>query len=72
MEQKIAVAYARFSSEKQNHTSIEVQLEKIEEFFSVSIFNKIENDDIARINYYTDVFASCGDGNIIFSDEKDI
>ena len=32
MEQKIAVAYARFSSEKQNHTSIEVQLEKIEEF----------------------------------------
>ena len=32
METKIAVAYARFSSEKQNHTSIEVQISKIEEF----------------------------------------
>ena len=32
METKIAVAYARFSSEKQNHTSIEVQIAKIEEF----------------------------------------
>lgn len=32
MEQKYAVAYARFSTEKQNYTSIEVQIEKIEQF----------------------------------------
>ena len=27
-------------------------------------------DDLAHIDYYTDVFASCGNGNIIFSNEK--
>ena len=32
MEQKIGVAYARFSSDKQNQTSIEVQIEQIEKF----------------------------------------
>ena len=46
------------------------ELKKLEKFFNINIFSNIENDNIIRIDYYTDVFASCGNGNIIFSDEK--
>ena len=71
LAEALGVTRQTISNRIKNESEVSVsELEKIEEFFSVSIFNKIENDDIARINYYTDVFASCGDGNIIFSDEK--
>ena len=42
---------------------------RVEEFFKISIFSSV-TDDIAYIDYYTDVFASCGNGSIVFSSEK--
>ena len=48
------------------------ELKKIEDFFGISILNdtveKVAN--VIQLDYYTDVFASCGNGNIVFSDEK--
>ncbi len=48
------------------------ELKRIEEFFNISLFseNDVNNGDVVYIDYYTDIFASCGNGNILFSDEK--
>lgn len=48
------------------------ELKRIEDFFEIKLFNESgENEqDVIYINYYADVFASCGDGNIVFSEEK--
>ena len=47
------------------------ELQKIEEFFNISLLgNNSMDNDIVYIDYYTDVFASCGNGNIVFSNEK--
>lgn len=48
------------------------EIKRIEDFFNIKIFNEQEDLEkgIAYIDYYRDVFASCGNGNIVFSDEK--
>lgn len=48
------------------------ELKKIEEFYGIVLFNDSFNTDenIIQIDYYTDVFASCGVGSIVFSEEK--
>lgn len=48
------------------------ELERIEKFFGITLFNQADdiNQDIIYIDYYTDIFASCGNGIILFSDEK--
>ena len=45
---------------------------KIEEFFNIKIFsdNRAEEENIAYIDYYSNVFASCGTGSIVFSEDK--
>ena len=45
------------------------EIRRVEEYFKISIFSSV-TDDIAYIDYYTDVFASCGNGSIVFSSEK--
>ena len=62
-EQALLVEKIRLSAEG---------LQRVEEFFNISLFNYSENEglDIAYIDYYTDVFASCGGGSIVFSSEK--
>ena len=45
------------------------ELQKAEDFFKVKILDS-SNSDIAYVDYYSDVFASCGDGSIIFSSSK--
>lgn len=48
------------------------ELKKIEDFFNITLFNESDNFDenIIHVDYYTDVFASCGNGSIVFSEEK--
>lgn len=48
------------------------ELERIEEYFGISILSVTteNNPEITYIDYYTDVFASCGNGAILFSEEK--
>ena len=47
------------------------ELKKIEDFFNISLLNSnFSDDNIAYLDYYSDVFASCGNGSIVFSEEK--
>ncbi len=50
------------------------ELAKIEKYFNVNITNQVRgvsSNDIL-IDYYPDVFASCGSGSIVFSEDKEI
>ncbi len=48
------------------------ELRRIEDFFGITLFNETRGDeqDVVYIDYYSDVFASCGSGTIVFSEEK--
>jgi len=47
------------------------ELRKTEEYFNIRIFDSDGySSDIAYIDYYEDVFASCGNGSIVFSSSK--
>lgn len=47
------------------------ELQKAENYFNIKVFNSADsNSGIAYIDYYSDVFASCGDGSIVFSSSK--
>lgn len=60
------------SNRIKNDSEITVsELLKAEEFFKIKIFDSVTTGyDVAYIDYYTDVFASCGNGSIVFSSEK--
>ncbi len=45
------------------------ELMKLEEKFSVDLLGSAGNDSV-QIPYYQDVFASCGDGSIVFSEDR--
>lgn len=48
------------------------ELKKIEEYFNIVLINDDNNinSEMTFLDYYNDVFASCGNGNIVFSEEK--
>lgn len=50
------------------------ELAKIEKYFNVNITNKVKgfSSNDVLIDYYPDVFASCGNGAVVFSEEKEI
>jgi len=60
------------SNRIKNESEVTVsELQKAEEYFKIKLLNSINNEyEVAYIDYYTDVFASCGNGSIIFSSEK--
>lgn len=61
------------SNRIKNNSQVTVaELKKIEEHFNIKIF-EADNDyssDVTSIYYYQDVFASCGNGTIVFSEDK--
>ena len=68
----LGVTRQTISNRIKNNSQVTVsEIKKIEDFFGISLLNQDEDaNDAINLNYYTDVFASCGDGNIVFSDEK--
>ena len=48
------------------------EIRKLEEFFNIDLLTPISetNEGLIHIDYYQDVFASCGNGNIVFSEDK--
>ena len=60
------------SNRIKNESEVTVsELTRAENFFNVKLFSEhVSEHDIAYIDYYTDVFASCGSGSIVFSSEK--
>ena len=60
------------SNRIKNESEITVsELQRAEEYFNIKLFGSINSQfEVAYIDYYTDVFASCGSGSIVFSSEK--
>ena len=60
------------SNRIKNNSQVTVsELAKVEQAYNVSLLNEgFDNSEIVEIDYYQDVFASCGDGNIVFSGDK--
>ena len=48
------------------------ELKRIEEFFGIALFSEVGDGvkDIVYVDYYPDVFASCGNGKSLFSEDK--
>ncbi len=61
------------SNRIKNESEVTVsELKKAEDFFHIELLSQSNlNDDIVYINYYKDVFASCGNGSIVFSNDKE-
>lgn len=73
LAESLGVTRQTISNRIKNESKVTVsELKKIEDFFNVKLFeeNINTNADIISIDYYSDIFASCGDGNILFSEEK--
>ena len=69
LAESLGVTRQTISNRIKNESQVTVsELKKIEDFFNVKLFeeNINTNADIISIDYYTDIFASCGDGNILF------
>lgn len=65
----LGITRQTISNRIKNESEVTVsELKRVEEHFNINIFNFIA--DIAYIDYYSDVFASCGNGNLVFSNEK--
>ena len=73
LAESLGITRQTVSNRLKNDSQVTVsELKRIEEFFNVPLLNTFENvsDEITQIDYYSDVFASCGNGNIVFSEEK--
>ncbi|MCD8378590.1 MAG: LexA family transcriptional regulator [Candidatus Gastranaerophilales bacterium] len=58
---------------KNNSRLTIIELEKIEKFFNIKIMQKCENlTNMVNVDFYPEVFASCGGGTVMFSDEKNV
>lgn len=60
------------SNRIKNESEVTVsELKKAEKYFNINMLGAQNlNHEILYIDYYTDVFASCGNGSILFSSEK--
>ena len=61
------------SNRIKNESEVTVsELKRAEEYFNVKLIETYRpiSGDLTYIDYYTDVFASCGNGSIVFSSEK--
>jgi phage repressor protein C with HTH and peptisase S24 domain len=73
LAESLGITRQTVSNRIKNDSEVTVsEIKRIEEFFNINLFSNTQEADknIAHIDYYTDVFASCGNGNIVFSNEK--
>ena len=69
----LGVTRQTISNRIKNESQLTVkELKKIEEYFKIVLINDDSNinSEMIFLDYYNDVFASCGNGSIVFSDEK--
>ena len=73
LAESLGITRQTVSNRIKNESEVTVsELLKVEQFFDVKLFNtpQIAENEITYIDYYHDVFASCGEGSIVFSSEK--
>lgn len=73
LAESLGITRQTVSNRIKNESQVTVsELKKIEDYFNITLLNQTTDFDenIIHIDYYTDVFASCGNGSILFSEEK--
>lgn len=72
LAESLGLTRQTISNRIRNESEVTVsELQRTEDFFNVKLLNSANSDfELAYIDYYTDVFASCGNGSIVFSSEK--
>ncbi|MCQ2743798.1 MAG: helix-turn-helix domain-containing protein [bacterium] len=73
LAEALGITRQTVSNRIKNESQVTVsELKRIEEYFKIALFNDISENksNIIYVDYYSDVFASCGNGAIIFSDDK--
>ena len=64
----LGITRQTISNRIKNESEVTVsELKKAEEYFKINLMGISSDEDIAYIDYYSDVFASCGTGSIVFS-----
>ena len=68
----LGITRQTISNRIKNDSEVTVsELKKAELFFNIKLLNSIDSSiELVNIDFYNDVFASCGNGSIIFSTEK--
>lgn len=73
LAEALGITRQTVSNRIKNDSQVTVsELKRIEDFFKIALFNDISEDksNVIYVDYYSDVFASCGDGSIVFSEDK--
>ncbi len=72
LAESLGITRQTVSNRIKNDSQVTVsEIKKIEDFFNITLFSSSDaSENITHINYYSDVFASCGSGSIVFSEEK--
>ena len=72
LAESLGITRQTVSNRIKNESEVTVsELMRAEKFFNVQLFSQsITENDVTYIDYYHDVFASCGGGSIVFSNEK--
>ena len=71
LAESLGITRQTVSNRIKNESQITVnELKKIEEFFGINLFQDNSESNTTCIDYYSNVFASCGNGSIVFSEDK--
>ena len=74
LAEALGITRQTVSNRIKNESEVTVrELTRLEDFFNIKILgdkSSQKNENLVEIDYYNDVFASCGTGSIVFSDEK--
>lgn len=66
----LGVTRQTISNRIKNNSELTVsELIKLEDSFNIELM-KSHSDDLVQMYFYQDVFASCGNGNIVFSEDR--
>ena len=70
----LGITRQTISNRVRNNSEITLsELQKIEEALGIKLLGACsKNADTVNVNYYPEVFASCGGGTVTFSEEKEI
>lgn len=73
LAESLGITRQTVSNRIKNESQITVnELKKIEQFFGITLLVEDEEEkyNTVGVDYYSDVFASCGSGSIVFSEDK--
>ena len=74
LAKSLGITRQTISNRIKNNSQVTVEeLERVEEYFNLNLLRNcnLKNKDMLSIDYYPDVAASCGSGNMIFSSETE-